>query len=202
MRDGGDGFLDYFWGDQNTFSITDTEIWPVRERWTRILFLHGGIHLRRLRGGGTRKVTAEHGAILDQFETGYSDEESPLLISEGSSADKVASIRSSDYLTFAHQSLASHEGGLVVFGHSLGEQDDHPVTPMQSWRGNPIAISMRPDDDEDRVIQAKDRFRSRLSPMKDVVFFDSTTHPLGNTELAAEPPGSNLFRRLQGGSTQ
>jgi hypothetical protein len=38
-----------------------------------------------------------------------------------------------------------------------------------------------------RGIQQKDHIRSRLSPMKDVVFFDSTTHPLGDPELAVSP---------------
>jgi hypothetical protein len=52
---------------------------------------------------------------------------------------------------------------------------------MRSWRGNPVAVAIRPNEnkDEDAIIQQKDHIRSRLSPMKDIVFFDSTTHPLG-----------------------
>jgi Domain of unknown function (DUF4917) len=195
MERGGKQFLDYFWGDGSTFDLLDTEIWETRRGWTRLLFLHGGIHLRRLQGGGTRKVLADDGAILDQFATKYPGDESPLLISEGESADKLASIMSSDYLAFALQSFASHEGGLVIFGHSLGDQDDHLVRPMQSWRGNPVAISMRPHENEERVIQAQDRYRSRLSPMKDVVFFDATTHPLGDADLSAEKREGIFGRR-------
>jgi hypothetical protein len=194
MDRGGKLFLDYFWGEGKTFDGFNTAIWETRKAWTRILFIHGGIHLRRLRSGGTRKVLASDGSILEQFETGYSGDESPLLVSEGDSRDKFASITSSDYLSFAHQMFALHEGGLVVFGHSLSEQDDHLVRPMRSWRGNPIAISMRPKDDEEQLIQEQDRFRSRLSPMKDVVFFDSTTHPLGDRDLTVRRR-SGLFRR-------
>lgn len=179
MERGGKRFLDYFWGPGTTFDVFDTEIWPSRERWTRILFIHGGIHLRRVRGGGTRKLTSSGGSLLDQFSSDWSGEESPLLVSEGESVDKMASILSSDYLTFAHQSFASHDGGLVVFGHSLSEQDDHLVTPMKAWRDTPVAVSIRPSDDEDKIIQQKDHIRSRLSPMKDIVFYDSSTHPLG-----------------------
>jgi Domain of unknown function (DUF4917) len=195
MEKGGEGFLDYFWGPDGTFAAFDTGIWPIHERWTRILFLHGGIHLRRLRAGGTRKVLASEGSLLEQFSTAYSGDESPLLVSEGESKDKLASIMSSDYLAFGHQSFASHERGLVIFGHTLGDQDDHLVFPMRSWRETPVAISIRPGDDEDRIVQAKDRFRSRLSPMKDIVFFDSTTHPLGDAELEAQAPTRGLFRR-------
>jgi hypothetical protein len=196
MENGGKGFLDYFWGGGSTFfDGADTDIWTIRERWTRILFLHGGIHLRRLRDAGTRKARADEGAILEQFSTEFDGLESPLLISEGDSVDKLGSIRSSDYLTFAHQQFSTHEGGLVVFGHSLSRQDDHLVTPMKNWRGSPIAIAIRPNDDDDVIVQQKDRFRSRLSPNKDIVFFDSTTHPLGDTGLAAREPKGLFGRR-------
>jgi hypothetical protein len=157
--------------------------------------MHGGIHLRRLRDGGTRKVRAAEGSILDQFSTDFDDDESPLLVSEGDSEDKLASIRSSDYLTFAHQMFSAHEGGLVIFGHSLSEQDDHLVTPMKGWRDNPVAIALRPNDDDDVIVQQKNRFRSRLSPMKDIVFFDATTHPLGDPDLEAHEPRSRFRRR-------
>lgn len=43
----GSGFLDFFWGDDMTFDPFDTDIWTTRDLWTRLLFLHGGIHLRR-----------------------------------------------------------------------------------------------------------------------------------------------------------
>jgi hypothetical protein len=184
MDRGGSGFLDYFWGSGGTFDVFDTEIWATRELWTRVFFIHGGIHLRRLRDGGTRKLVAADGSLLAQFESGWEGDESPLLVSEGDSADKMASILSSDYLTFAHRSFSEHQGGLVVFGHSMSEQDDHLVIPMRSWRDQPVAVSIRPNDDGERIIQQKDHIRSRLSPMRDVVFFDSTTHPLGDPEIA------------------
>jgi hypothetical protein len=195
MERGGAKFLDYFWGTGSTFDSSDTEIWRTRRGWTRILFLHGGIHLRRLRDGGTRKALAEEGSLLGQFSTDFDGSESPLLVSEGDSEDKLGSIRSSDYLTFAHQSFSTHQGGLVVFGHSLSEQDDHLVAPMKNWRDNPVAIALRPNDDDDVIVQQKDRFRSRLSPMKDIVFFDATTHPLGDPGLAAREPKGFFGRR-------
>jgi hypothetical protein len=185
MDNGGAGFLDYFWGAGNSFDTFDTEIWATRKRWTRLLFLHGGIHLRRLPGGGTRKATSSEGALLDQFGVDYDEPESPLLISEGQSADKLASIRSSDYLSFAHQMFAAHEGGLVVFGHSLSEQDDHLITPMSRWSDTPVAVSLLPREREEDVIQAKQRIRGRLAPMQDIVFFDATSHPLGGPDLGA-----------------
>jgi hypothetical protein len=200
MHKGGHRFKDFFWASGTTFDASDTAIWESQEDWTRILFLHGGIHLRRLRGGGTRKVVASDGAILDQFATDYSDDESPLLVSEGESSDKLASITSSDYLSFAYQQFAEHEGGLVVFGQSLGDGDDHLIRPLKSWRKVPIAISMLPSDDEERLVQEQDRYRSRVSPRQSITFFDATTHPLGNADLRAQTPtvfGRDLIARAR-----
>jgi hypothetical protein len=183
MEHGGSGFLDYFWGPGNRFDPFDTEIWSSRELWTRILFIHGGIHLRRLQSGGTRKVTSDAGNLLEQFETAFAGEETPLLVSEGESEDKLRSILSSDYLSFAHQSFVRHEGGLVVYGHSLSDADEHLVAPMRGWRDNPVAISLRPSDDGS-IIAKKAYYRSRLAPLSDILFFESTSHPLGQLPTA------------------
>ena len=188
MQQGGTGFLDFFWTAGNSFDPLNTEVWESRDLWTRLFFLHGGIQLRRVQGGGTRKVTAESGYLLDQFETGFTGDESPLLISEGTSADKLKSILSSDYLAFAHSEFTHHEGGLVVFGHALSEADDHLVKPMKAWRGNPIAVSLRPSANDADTIEAKARVRGRLAPLQDIVFFDATTHPLGSEDLRARRP--------------
>jgi hypothetical protein len=61
----------------------------------------------------------------------------------------------------------------------LSDQDEHLVKPMRAWKDNPVAISIRPSGDEEKIIQQKDCFRSRLSPMKNIVFYDASTHPFG-----------------------
>lgn len=73
-----------------------------------------------------------------------------------------------------------------MFGNSLSEADEHLVIPMRRWRDQAVAISIRPSDDEEGIIQAKAAYRSRLAPMSDVTFFDSTTQPLGAADLRVE----------------
>jgi hypothetical protein len=193
MEKGGAGFLDFLWRkDDLAFDIRDTKIWLSREGWTRLLYLHGGIHLRRVAGGGTRKVSTAGGTILDQFSTSVESDDSPLLVSEADSSEKLRSIQSSDYLTFAHQEFAQHEGGLVIFGHGLGEGDSHIAAPVKRWN-NPVAVSIRPADDA-TVIEAKARYRNRLAPLQNVLFFDATTHPLGDSGLAPRAL-KGMFRR-------
>lgn len=51
----------------------------------------------------------------------------PLFVSESSSDDKRKSIRQSDYLSFCHEQLMAHKDALCIFGHSLGEQDQHLI---------------------------------------------------------------------------
>ncbi len=188
MQAGGSGFIDFFWsGDHNEFDASHTSVFESFDHWTRVLYLHGGIHLRRLVGGGTRKVVARDGALLDQFATRYSDQESPLLVSEGESTGKLDSIQSSDYLAFAFEKFATHEGGLVVFGHSLSDQDEHLVKPLRRAKSQPIAFSMLPDDDEERLLQEQARLKNRVAPRAPVHFFDASTHPLGSDAVRAKP---------------
>lgn len=185
MQNGGAGFIDFLWGTGTRFNALDVEPWTDHASWTKIVFPHGGIHLRRLQGGGTRKVTSAGGNLLAQFTAAFEDDETPLLISEGDSADKLRSINSSDYLSFALRALTEHHGGLVVFGHSLGESDDHIVRPIAGWTANPVAVSVRPGNDAD-VVQTKALFRQRLAPNPNVEFFDALTHPLSALAPAAE----------------
>ena len=183
MRQGDpNDFRDYFWASGH-FDATDVEVWG---RPTVVLFPHGGIHLRRTPTGGTYKRSSGEQSLLAQFETDWATDETPLLISEGSSTDKLLSINRSDYLSFAYTSFARHEGNLVVFGHALREEDDHLVHAMNQWgsEGNPrqIAISVRRQPGERVIRQEKARLAQRL-PNADLWFYDADTHPLGEPHV-------------------
>jgi hypothetical protein len=181
MSQGGDGFKDYFFDVDGRFDLADTEIWG---KFTKVLYLHGGIHLARLPLGGTLKCRA--GAftnLLDSMEIPRHDEAIPLFITEGTSRDKLGSIYRSDYLSFAYQQFAQHSGPLVVFGSSLDvNHDDHLVKAMSRWFGHPIAISVYPNTPERDIIVFKADLQRRL-PDARLYFFDSTTAPLGSSDL-------------------
>lgn len=117
------GFKDFFWGSY--FDPANTELWG---KATTALYLHGGLHLyRTLRGRTLKRAATEHLNLLDLFGTEPEPGATPLFISEGSAEDKLESIHRSDYLAFAYTQLAHHEGPLCVFGHSLGEVDQHII---------------------------------------------------------------------------
>jgi hypothetical protein len=184
-KDEGAGFKDFFWGgdDGHSFDPKDT---GVSANVTRVYYLHGGVHLRSKVDGGTRKHVSDLGALLTDFETSFESDEVPLLISEGTSQDKLDAILRSDYLSFAYGRLAEHTGGLVVFGQALADEDDHLVNVLNDWRPpwrEPvIAISVLRSDTPDEVRQRKLYYAHRL-PHADLLFFDPDTHPLGQPHV-------------------
>lgn len=53
----GEGFVDFFWTSDGAFNPTNTEVWASRSDWTRVLYLHGALHLERDAWGATRRRT-------------------------------------------------------------------------------------------------------------------------------------------------
>jgi len=173
-------FQDCFWGPE--FDITNTE---TSINSTKILYLHGAIHLYR-EMGRTKKIIhkpeleqEQKQTILDQFKDLWDIEENitPLFIAEGNSKEKLESIYKSDYLSFAYSQFQIHKESLVIFGHSLGDSDQHLVDAIKTARISRIAISMRKPDRE-RMEKLKKIFKT-----SHLFFFDAKSHPLGDPSL-------------------
>lgn len=184
-------FKDYFWADGSYFDIANTNL---RDERRRILYLHGALHLVTLPfGSGTRKLTAATHNLLDQFGRSLDSGETPLFVTEGNSNDKLASIRNSDYLLFAYEQFANHEGNLVIFGHSLGDSDTHLIDAMKDWKAedHKLAVSIYERDPE-RIMEHKIKLRKDLPKLKpNMLFFDARTHPLGRSDLRTTGNGDN-----------
>jgi hypothetical protein len=190
MCGGPAGFKDYFWPTPFEISSATSFERPGEgcdECVTLVHFLHGGLHLYRNSRGQTEKRAARGGLnLLELFETCMADGEVPLLVAEGNSADKMAAIRSSDYLGFSYSRLASHKQSLVVFGHSLSPSDDHIAEAIQRANPGRIAVSLLVGEEHD-VIGKKASVIERLGGRGDVDFFDAATHPLGKSSLRMDP---------------
>ena len=186
MHADGPTHKDYFWSQDQGFDVRDTDL---AEGSRRVLYLHGALHLYQDDSGASRKL-AHSGSmnILDRFFHPPGDWAVPLFVSEGAAEDKMRSIQTSDYLSFAFREFSLDKGPLVIFGQGLGESDKHIVDAMKRSAGRTIAISLRPGSPED-IVAAKGRFYSVL-PGADLRFFDSTTHPLGAPSLVV-PEGAS-----------
>jgi hypothetical protein len=126
---------------------------------------------------GTRKLHAGFSTnLLDQFGTAFDG--APLIVAEGTAAEKRKAINRSPYLRFALEEFKKSKDPLVVFGHSLGDSDKHIVEAIRTWGLDAkLAVSMMPST-PDVILIEKARLQHEL-PSATIEFFDATTHPLG-----------------------
>jgi hypothetical protein len=170
---------DYFWNSDNTFDPAN-----VSSGATLIHYLHGGLHLWADDATGENgKWTTKNERLLD-IANRYEAEtyRRPLFISEGTSEAKLRSIRQSNYLSFCLDRLRNDSANTVVFGHSLSGQDSHIIEALNAGFKRRIAISVHPGGGASQIIREKARMQDLLDRQK-VVFYDSTTHPLGGLQL-------------------
>lgn len=201
MMNDRDHFKDFVWcrdtdSGRNLFDISDTDLWDDSKAITKVLFLHGALHLYKNAAGRTfKKLSGENGNLLDLFDV--RGDAIPLFISEGRSRDKLSAIIRNDYLSFAFERFSKHQGSMVIFGHSLTpEFDQHLLDAMRKWKRydeqrksfqsvpnrRVVAISVFPGEDPHAVIELKSRLTKALSDYE-IRFFDSRSHPLGGDGL-------------------
>ncbi|MCB0824773.1 MAG: DUF4917 family protein [Armatimonadetes bacterium] len=172
-------FKDFFWSEGNSFDVSDSDI---RGKVTRILFIHGALHIYTdSKGTVCKYVSDARENLLEKFSA---SSDVPLFVSEGNSEDKLSSIFRSEYLSFAYTTLRQHSGPLVVFGQGLGESDKHIVDAINSAQTQHLVIGIYPSSNEG-VIESKTHYR-QCFPKKNLAFFDSTTHPLGLPSLRVQ----------------
>ncbi|KAA5844084.1 DUF4917 family protein [Pseudomonas chlororaphis] len=176
------GIDDLFQGADPSFDISQT----ASER-TRVLYLHGGLHLVRNQDGTARKLGSTEGTLLGNFainNTLKTLDDVPLFVSEGPVADKLKTILGSDYLSFCYQQLLNHSDALCIFGHDLGSQDSHLVSAIRQSKVRTLAISIQPRSKA--FIQNQKRRYAKLFAGMEVTlrFFDSKSHALGDPALS------------------
>ncbi len=101
--------------------------WDSYRDYSRnVYYLHGGLHLYE-EGPTLKKLTFSRTgvALITQIRDALEREAYPLVVTEGSSAEKHARIRHNDYLSKGLRSLAACQGSLFIHGHSLAENDTH-----------------------------------------------------------------------------
>jgi len=177
-----EAITDLFQGAEPGFDLSDT----ATDK-TRLLYLHGGLHLVRNQDGTARKLMSTEGTLLGSFainNTIKTLDDVPLFVNEGPSADKLKTIRSSDYLSFCYEQLLGHGQALCIFGHALGEQDSHIIHALRLAKPQVLAISIYPRSKA--FIQHQKRYYAKVFEGTGVElrFFDSKSHALGGTKLS------------------
>jgi hypothetical protein len=168
------GFADFFWsGGRTAFDPGRTRAPPGDP--TRIVYLHGALHLVVDGDGVTAKRRSGAQTLLEQVTD--APPLRPLLITEGSSADKLKVIVNNEYLAFALTRLRRQKPPLVVFGHALGPQDAHLVDALNVQPDRPVAVGLLPGPEAE--VRARQGELRGVLAAHDLYFYDATTHPLG-----------------------
>ena len=172
-------FNDLFNASGSTFELSAG---AAKGKTTRMLYLHGALHLVRNQEGKARKITASEPTLLSNFAINHSIsalDDVPLFVSETSSDDKRKSIRQSDYLSFCHEQLMVHKDALCIFGHSLSEQDQHLIDALRLAPLKTLCIAIYPRSEAFIRFQ-KNHYTALFAEKKLALrFFNSKTHPLG-----------------------
>jgi len=174
------GFADLF-DEQGFFDVRRT-----RSEGTRVLHLHGGLHLLKLPDGTTRLRSADSAELLDGFAVNIPGEV-PLFVNEDRSEEKLRAIRNSDYLGWCLGQLAQEREGLCLFGQHLDASDQHLFEAVRQARPTHLSIAIRPLG-EASVINQKRHFVERFAGLTatELHFFDASSHPLGMLAMAID----------------
>jgi hypothetical protein len=174
-----DAFEDLFRGADSTFDLGNHD---RQGNATRMLYLHGGMHLVKNFDGSTRILNSSESTLLASFAINHLGD-IPLFVNEGSAEDKLKAIRSSDYLSFCYSQLARPKESLCIFGHNLAKQDQHLVQALQHAGLKTLAISIYPHNPL-FIAQQKQHYSSLFGEQGVALrFFDALSHPLGNPDL-------------------
>ena len=174
-----EAFEELFRGPEATFDPGNCQ---RQGHATRLLYLHGGMHLVQNSHGSTRLLSSAENTLLASFAINRLGDV-PLFVNEGSSEDKLRTIRSSDYLSFCYAQLAQPKQALCIFGHSLGPQDRHLLQALQQSAAPTLAISIYPHN-PGFIAQQKRHYASLFAGQQvSLHFFDALSHPLGDPAL-------------------
>jgi hypothetical protein len=148
-----------------------------------VYFLHGALHLVVGGSGVTWKLRRGLDTLLDQFGEPIPEDPRarPLLVTEGSSTDKLEVIEGNEYLSYALGALRKRKLPAVVFGSSLGEHDTHITDALSANPGRPVAVSMMPGTKKELSPRQWDIY-GRIEA-ESLLFYDARTHPLGDPAL-------------------
>jgi len=181
-------FGDFFWsGRENKF---DPEESDLKRHRTPIYHLHGALHLVVNRDGTTRKLSKKDLKEGEDDLLSLFDKDAPrelearqLLVTEGSARDKLQAIEANDYLSHVYTALKDDEKDLLIFGHSLADEDRHLIDAINANQKRSVAVSMH-GGSKKRLHEAGHRILSKLH-VENVYLFHAETHPLGDPELGA-----------------
>ena len=154
---------------------------PWQNHTQSVYYLHGGLHIFDAKSEVQKYTWINTGVpLIDQIRQALEDGKYPLFVAEGETAQKLARVRHSDYLSRALKSFANIAGTLVVYGHSFATNDDHIFARLIGNKVGKLVVSIYGDPestDNKRIRRRADLLAERRPPKRplEVVYFDAST---------------------------
>lgn len=113
--------------------VSTTFIWkPKPSRPQRVFFLHGALHMF-VRDKRLEKLTYWNGGpLVEGLRDRLEQQEYPLIVTEGTRAEKEARIDKSAYLRTSLRRFGEIEGALFIHGMSMSPNDEHILEPVEA----------------------------------------------------------------------
>lgn len=117
---------------------------------TLVFYPHGNLMLCRDKIESEYKITIRRDdnnllqSILRKWET---EDYVPLFVSEGTAAQKINAIKSSNYLNTVYREVLTDLGkNLVIYGWAISEQDQHILDRIKLSKPEKVAVSVYGND--------------------------------------------------------
>jgi hypothetical protein len=154
---------------------------PSQSHGQNTWFLHGALHVFDA-GTEVQKYTWVNTGIrlIDQIRDALKRNYFPLFVAEGTSQEKLERIRHSDYLAKAYRSFSEIKGALFIYGHSLGEKDEHYLKRIEKGKIAHLYVGIYSDPKSatnKRIIRRAKQMvttRQRSAPLS-VSFYDASS---------------------------
>lgn len=148
-----------------------------------VFYPHGNLALETDILGLEKKVkTQKQIDLLDTiFERWNQGLSIPLFVSEGTSTQKLNTIKRSNYLTeIYYNAFSKISGNLLIYGWSLSEQDTHLINALNSETISKICISVFTQNAymQDEIIRIENLLKKKGFKEEDIIFVDSNSNEL------------------------
>jgi hypothetical protein len=101
-----------------------------------VFYLHGALHLFDA-GHELKKYTwvGTGVRLIEQIRDALKQNMFPLIVSEGTSPEKMSHIQHSNYLGRGFRSISQIRGSLYIYGFAMGTNDEHWLRLIEGNRG-------------------------------------------------------------------
>lgn len=173
-------FNDLFYDKYNITNFSFFQFCTNKQIPKNYIYLHGAVHLFSNKGQTYKLGNIQNGLNLPEKrqEIEAANTFDNVIVLEGNSGNKKNYIDNNSYLKSAYQNLSSLDGELIIYGCSMGQNDQHIWDKLNS--NNKIStVYIGVDDQNDSARKAAIK---QQMPQRTIQFFNHQDKNIWSTE--------------------